>query len=755
MSDLENSTGEIRASLIKSGGILPSLTEEERKRKPSLWLYIASLVATFATLYVTNYNSEAESFRNLTYGVAIIGYALSYYIRWSHLSLKAIQVPLIICLCLIVVAVFSSESGMRTFIPEEFVRDRQRMPHLFFLWLMLGLTFTLTTDAALLFLCVPCVALIALITTLTPDTEVYYAFLAFVGATTFLMIHENYLRSRSESVLGRTSKQEKSLFHGQAQMAFVCVLGSLFLAQFVSIPLRLFGHAVSASTNFNSVASQVQQNVQKTLGNKQVGEQDKVEIATGPVSATNIVLMEVTSPVEAYWRGTSFDAYDGRKFYHATGSPATLKPLEVTTPTVGGGYTDATSLRSYSTRTMSDYVLLQLSTNLYAEEMIHSSEVVQKFRILGGSFTQVYGAGVIEKLNIGFRSLSLGMGGGIGTFESVPINAEYTVTSRVADSSPETLRNASNDRDQIPLSVSNPYLGVGARLNTLEQYVAKETAGLTTNYDKVIALKKAIARDCKYSLQAPKAPPESDVVENFLLTSKVGYCDSFGAALTILCRYADIPARLVSGFLPGMQGNKGTYQVRDRDKHLWTEVFFPKVGWVTFDATEGSDDISDYNLGAQKANGGFFAWLRSQNLLTFGIFSLIGLLSLVLFMNEVLPRIKSRNPAKVEQLVSPNLAITKAYRKLGRVLEKRGVVREVSLTYDEYALRISERLGLSSPEFVARFLLFTEGVNRYRYSNEVADRATIDHYQKEASELATLLKTQSKSLISPVLETGA
>ena len=72
------------------------------------------------------------------------------------------------------------------------------------------------------------------------------------------------------------------------------------------------------------------------------------------------------------------------------------------------------------------------------------------------------------------------------------------------------------------------------------------TSGLANPYDKVVAIQRYISSTCKYNLQAPRAPGNRDVVAWFLFNSKQGYCDSFAAAMTILCRNAAYPARLVS-----------------------------------------------------------------------------------------------------------------------------------------------------------------------------------------------------------------
>ncbi len=740
MLDPEMPPHEIRARLIRSGGILPSAQNANPEKKPSLWLYCASLIATVSALYVMNFSVDQESFSTLTYGVALTGYALSYYLRVQRLSLKTVQTPLVICLGLILFAVASSDNGLKIFVPEDLSTDRQRLPHFFFLWLTLLQTFTLTSDAALLFLCVPCMTLIALVSTGIMETPVYLAFIVFVGALTFLMIHENYLRSQTEKVLGRSPLQEKRLFQGQAGLAALCLIGALGAAQVVSIPLRWFGQIVSSSANFTNLSSQLQQNVQKVTSGTIIGEQDKVEIATGPVTASEIVLMEVQSPIDAYWRGTTFDFYTGRSFTHAKAGSLTgpLTPSRAEAASVGH-FQEGGVLQKFSSRQINEFTIPLRPVELLPDAMKGGRQIEQTYKVLAGNFTQLYAAGNPEKVNAAISGLSPGVGGGLGLPEPLPVNSEYRVTSRIADDAPETLRAASKENTPLPFAISEAYLQIGNRFPELEEYVRQETAGLTTSYDKVIALKTAIARDCKYSLQAPKAPPESDVVLNFLTKSKVGYCDSFGSALTVLCRYANIPARLASGFITGKRLENGTVQVREKDKHIWTEVFFPQVGWVTFDATEGAQDISDYSDSKPENTRGFIPWLKSRSLLSIGAFGVILVLGGVLFYNEILPRLKQKSGAAAVQPRLQNLQMVTSYQKLVKVLEKRGIPREASLTNDEYAEKVWQHFAETLPEFPERFSRLTEQINRFRYGNHPAEEAVTLSVQSEMASLKALL----------------
>src|SRR4051794_20201894 len=73
---------------------------------------------------------------------------------------------------------------------------------------------------------------------------------------------------------------------------------------------------------------------------------------------------------------------------------------------------------------------------------------------------------------------------------------------------------------------------------------------------------------------------------DFLLGTRLGYCQQFSGAMALLLRMGGVPARVISGFGPGVFDKKrGEYVVRDDDAHSWVEAYFPGIGWQTFDPT--------------------------------------------------------------------------------------------------------------------------------------------------------------------------
>jgi transglutaminase-like putative cysteine protease len=81
-----------------------------------------------------------------------------------------------------------------------------------------------------------------------------------------------------------------------------------------------------------------------------------------------------------------------------------------------------------------------------------------------------------------------------------------------------------------------------------------------------------------YTLYPPTTPEGRDAVDHFLFNSRRGYCTYFAGALTVLCRAAGIPARVVSGFAnPEWQSESGSFTgtvgtIREANAHAWTEA---------------------------------------------------------------------------------------------------------------------------------------------------------------------------------------
>ena len=87
-----------------------------------------------------------------------------------------------------------------------------------------------------------------------------------------------------------------------------------------------------------------------------------------------------------------------------------------------------------------------------------------------------------------------------------------------------------------------------------------------------------------YTLKPPLLG--QNVIDDFLFRSRKGYCEHYASALAFLMRAADIPARVVAGYLGGDPNPYGDFLViRQYHAHAWTEVWLAPRGWVRIDPT--------------------------------------------------------------------------------------------------------------------------------------------------------------------------
>jgi len=75
-------------------------------------------------------------------------------------------------------------------------------------------------------------------------------------------------------------------------------------------------------------------------------------------------------------------------------------------------------------------------------------------------------------------------------------------------------------------------------------------------------------------------------MDEFLFSSRRGFCEHYAAAFVMLMRSAGIPARVVTGYQGGEYNPVGDYWlIRQADAHAWAEIWLPDKGWERVDPT--------------------------------------------------------------------------------------------------------------------------------------------------------------------------
>ncbi len=89
----------------------------------------------------------------------------------------------------------------------------------------------------------------------------------------------------------------------------------------------------------------------------------------------------------------------------------------------------------------------------------------------------------------------------------------------------------------------------------------------------------------RYTLEPPPLPGR-DGIDDFLFTTRQGFCEHYASAFVFLMRAAGIPARVVTGYQGGEYNAYGNYYiVRQSDAHAWAEVWLKDQGWLRIDPT--------------------------------------------------------------------------------------------------------------------------------------------------------------------------
>lgn len=298
---------------------------------------------------------------------------------------------------------------------------------------------------------------------------------------------------------------------------------------------------------------------------------DSLDMTTRP-ELSDDVMFTVASNRGTFWRGQTYDAWDGRRWTRTDGRRLPLGPDSTVVHSiddVGATGGDVVTQRFRMETTYSDVVFAAAS----------AVEVDIRHDVLQGADGTLVTAG---------RALGR--------------DSTYTVVSRRPVLDEALLRSAPDD---VPAELLDRYAGDPVASDRVLQAARDATAGADNTYDRIRALERWMGERTEYSLDAPLSPVGVDVVDHFLFESRLGWCEQVASSLVVLARANGIPARLVTGFVPGeVDRLTGTYVVRGRDAHAWAEVWFSGIGWVPFDPT-----ASVPLAGADQADRSFGEWV--------------------------------------------------------------------------------------------------------------------------------------------------
>nr|WP_232429514.1 DUF3488 and transglutaminase-like domain-containing protein [Noviherbaspirillum autotrophicum] len=137
-----------------------------------------------------------------------------------------------------------------------------------------------------------------------------------------------------------------------------------------------------------------------------------------------------------------------------------------------------------------------------------------------------------------------------------------------------------------PPAVLPQWLELPPGFNPRTQAFAARLRSQANNNEDVIHAALRFFRDqgFRYTLEPP--PLGRHAVDEFLFSTRAGFCEHYSGAFVVLMRASGIPARVVTGYQGGeINPADGFLTVRQSDAHAWAEVWLDRRGWVRVDPT--------------------------------------------------------------------------------------------------------------------------------------------------------------------------
>lgn len=122
------------------------------------------------------------------------------------------------------------------------------------------------------------------------------------------------------------------------------------------------------------------------------------------------------------------------------------------------------------------------------------------------------------------------------------------------------------------------------------------TTGARNEYEAVTAITNHVADAIKYTFN----PPKYDAL--YTLRTKSGNCQNFAHLSIALLRSVGIPARIVGGItlkdswkVP-IDARNSIVQSMGQGGHAWMEIFFPDLGWLSYDPQQSRQFTSSRHI---------------------------------------------------------------------------------------------------------------------------------------------------------------
>ncbi|MGZ5296813.1 MAG: transglutaminase family protein [Actinomycetota bacterium] len=281
------------------------------------------------------------------------------------------------------------------------------------------------------------------------------------------------------------------------------------------------------------------------------------------------IAFRVRAPQAALWRAEAFDTFDGTRWTISDRSTVPMQQSDAANAVV-----------------MPDGLAGTIGP-------VPTVRITQTFYIDTPQPNVLFAAAIPEQVYFPSGGLEVDRYGSVRSPILLDQGMVYSVVSDVPVTDARTLRLAHPPGPIVsdPIYVQLPR-ELPERVGDLARRI---TAGATTEYDRVEAVRSWIRRNTTYDLDVPRDPAGVDSVDQFLFVTRTGFCEQIASSLAVMLRTLGIPTRLVTGYGPGERNPlTGYFEVKQSDAHAWVEVLYPGIGWVPYDPTFGVPEAAPH-----------------------------------------------------------------------------------------------------------------------------------------------------------------
>ncbi|MBX3097635.1 MAG: transglutaminase domain-containing protein, partial [Fimbriimonadaceae bacterium] len=460
-------------------------------------------------------------------------------------------------------------------------------------WLIFFVGVFAWRDATLLFVSLPALAMFGLVGTF--DTYPLGTFFFFVYLVCIAVLYSRTHYRNMVSLAKDAGVEEPSLLHRDSWRwmadsswalgsAGVIIVLALIGGPLLQVMVRTV--APDAPLQFQEAVRQRNEQIQTGLNRNQ---QVDVRVGRGAITISEEKVFEIKTSAGEYYRAGVYDQYTGNGWSNAR------QPITRRSGRVEGDRLPAREIGP------NGGWLSWLPNGQVPLEPIENRDIYRvQIRNVESIPALVWTPGpVVEVLtqNVTANALPNGF---VSIVSRLTSRAEYDFTVARSVGSPANAKSVNPIDNLSQRTIQNLYqLRPNEELprpakpelsSRVRNWIREATAGATTDYEKAERLRKAISEVITYDTRTEALAADKDAVDAVLFETKRGYCDLFATAMTACAMDLGLTARYVVGYFdPGLEYTDDGYSVvRNKYAHAWSEIYFDGVGYVVFDATEGS-----------------------------------------------------------------------------------------------------------------------------------------------------------------------